>query len=263
MRARPSVSARWAAANRARLERTRPSTPGGDVAAERALGQSVRGFMAWPVGRMAPLVERTRFVDHEVATALGRGLDQVVLLGAGYDGRALRFGGGPVRWFEADLPQTLADKRRRLDDLGVATDTVHYLDLDLRSDDVGIALAAAGHDEGRPSLFVAERLFATVSLERVATLCETLRTRAAPGSVLAATFSVSPEQGGRGQAARDAFDQLRRAMGQGRPHEFLPGDPQKLFVVTGWRVVRSSSSPQGWLGQGSSLVALAGEPAPD
>ncbi len=109
---------------------------------------------------------------------------------------------------------------------------------------------------------MAEGLFTTSTLENVATICETLRARAAPGSILAATFSVSPEHGARGQPARDAFDQLRRAIGQ-RPHEFLPGDPQKLFVVTGWRVVRTSSTPPGWLGQGSSLVALAGEPAPD
>ena len=132
----------------------------------------------------------------------------------------------------------------------------------MRTDDVGAALASAGHDEGRPSLFVAEHLFATLTLETVAALCDCVRARAAPGSVLAATFSVSPEHGGRGQAAREAFDQLRRAVGQGRHHEFLPGDPQKLFVVTGWRVIRTSSSPPGWLGQGSSLVALAGEPAP-
>jgi methyltransferase (TIGR00027 family) len=259
---RPSLSARWAAATRARLERTRPSTPAGDVAAERALEQSVRGPVALPTGRTAALAVRTRFIDHEVADALGRGLDQVVLLGAGYDGRALRFGGGATRWFEVDLPEILADKRRRLDALGVAADNaVRYLGLDLRTDDVGTALASAGHDEGRPSLFVAESIFTTLTLESVAALCDALRTRAAPESVLAATFSVSPQPGGRRQSAREAFDPVRRALGQGRPNEFLPGDPQKLFVVTGWRVVRTSSSPPGWLGQGSSLVALAGEPA--
>ena len=166
----------------------------------------------------------------------------MVLLGAGYDGRALRFGGGPARWFEVDLPEILADKRRRLDSLGVPTGTVRSLGLDVRTDDVGTALASAGHDAGQPSLFVAESLFATLTLESVAALCEALRARAAPGSVLAATFSVSPEHSGRGHAAREAFDQLRRVVGQGRPNEFLPGDPQKLFVVTG---LRASSAPRG------------------
>ncbi len=260
MRARPSLSARWAAAGRGRLEGTRPSTPAGDVAAERALEQSVRGPVALPAGRSAT-AERTRFVDREVADALGRGVDQVVLLGAGYDGRALRFGGGSTRWFEVDLPATLADKRRRLDDLGGPAANVRAVSLDLGRDELGPALASAGHDEDRPSLFVAESLFATLPLQSVAVLCEALRERAAPGSILAATFWVSPEHGGRGQAVHEALGQLRRIVGRGRPSEFLPGDPQKLFVVTGWSVVRTSSSPPVWLGQGSSLVALAGQPA--
>ena len=76
-------------------------------------------MFALPVGRPTGIAERTRVVDAEVARAIGRGTAQVVLLGAGYDGRALRFGGGAVRWFEVDLAATLADKRRRLDALGI------------------------------------------------------------------------------------------------------------------------------------------------
>ena len=183
------------------------------MAAERALEQSVRGPVALPAGRTAAMAERTRFVDHEVADALGRGVDQVVLLGAGYDGRALRFGGGPARWFEVDLPETLADKRRRLDSLGVAASgNVRFLGLDVRRDDVGAALASAGHDEDRPSLFVAEGLFDGLTLESVATLCQALRARAAPGSVLAATFQVSPEHRG----ARPGRPRGVRAVAPGR-----------------------------------------------
>ncbi len=163
-------------------------------------------------------------------------------------------------WFEVDLPQILADKRRRLDTLGVTSANVRYLGLDLARDDVGAALASAGHDDTRPTLFVAEGVFDSLTLETVAALCGALRSRAAGGSVLAATFRVSPEHGTRGQAVRETFGQLRRAVGQERPSEFFPGDPQKLFVVTGWRVIRTTSSSSSWLGQGSSLVALAGEP---
>lgn len=38
--------------------------------------------------------------------------------GGGYDGRALRFGGGATRWFEIDHSATQADKRKRLDLVG-------------------------------------------------------------------------------------------------------------------------------------------------
>ncbi len=71
------------------------------------------------------MAERTRFVDNEVAGALGRGVDQVVLVGAGYDGRPLRFAGETTTWFEVDRPATQADKQRRLAALGLVPRGVH------------------------------------------------------------------------------------------------------------------------------------------
>ena len=120
---------------------------------ERRLYRAVGGTLAVPIGRPAGLEERTRVIDAEVARALGHGTGQVVLLGAGYDGRALRFGGGTVRWFEVDLPSTQADKRARLGALGIEPAGVTYVGVDLRRDDVGRALDAAGHDArgARPS----------------------------------------------------------------------------------------------------------------
>ena len=152
---RPSLQARWVAAQRLRLERTRPSTPGGDVEAERRLYRAVAGGVSVPVGRSSALAQRTQVIDAEVARALGRGTAQVVLLGAGDDGRALRFGGGAVRWFEVDRPAAQADKRRRLHALDIATTGTTYVGLDLLADDLGAALAG-----GRP------RCRRTVALRR-------------------------------------------------------------------------------------------------
>ena len=105
--------------------------------------------MALPVGDPTGVLERTRVVDAEVARAIGRGTTQVVLLGAGYDGRSLRFGGAPVRWFEVDRPATQTDKRRRLDALGIRTSGISYVALDVMTGDLGAALDAAGHDRDR------------------------------------------------------------------------------------------------------------------
>ena len=55
----PSVTARWVAAQRARLAGTRPSTPGGEPEAELALDRDVRGFVAVPLGPRNRLDERT------------------------------------------------------------------------------------------------------------------------------------------------------------------------------------------------------------
>ena len=248
------------------MERRRPSTPAGDVAGEHALYRDVRGIVALPLGRPTTMAQRTAFVDNEVARAIGHGVDQIVLLGAGYDGRALRFGGGATHWYEVDDPRTEDDKRRRLASLGVEPSSVTSIGVDLMAAhepaDLGEALAAAAHDPDRPSLFVCEDLFASLSLEAIASLCTTLRARALEGSALVATVLVVPEAGSRGQALRRAVDLLRRVSGEARRSELYPGDAQKLMVVTGWRVARSQVSTAGRVAQGSHLLALGAQPDP-
>jgi methyltransferase (TIGR00027 family) len=260
----PSVMARREAAQRARLARARSSTPSGDMAGEQALARSAGGIFSVPLGQSAGMAQRTAFIDNEVAGALGRGVSQVVLLGVGYDGRALRFGGGATRWFEVDLPATLDDKQRRLAALGVATEHVTFVPIDLMSADLAAALEDAGHDVAAPSLFVGEGLFAYLSLEAVAALCRTVRQRSPAGSVLVATYPVRPaEAERRGQARRGVMGQVFRLMGEPLRSEYFPGDPEKLMVVTGWRPVRMQSSPDGWLGPGGHLLVLAAEALPE
>ncbi|HVB92291.1 MAG TPA: SAM-dependent methyltransferase [Acidimicrobiales bacterium] len=258
---RPSLTARWIAAQRARLAGTRSSTPGGDTEGERRLYQTMgRGFV---LPGLAPtgLAERTRFIDEEVARAIGRGVEQIVLIGAGYDGRALRFGGGPTRWIEVDFPSTQADKHRRLSALGISPSGVTYAGVDLMTGDLESALTEAGHDPARPSLFVCEGLLASLSLEVGAALCETLRARSAPASVLAVNFRVIPAAGARGRALRRLVDGVLSLIGETRRTEFLPGDPEKLMVVTGWHIIRSTRSAPGKVDQGAHLLVVACEPS--
>ncbi len=256
----PTLHSRWVAAQRLRLERTRPSTPGGDLQAERRLYRAVAAGVRVPDGGASALAQRTQVIDAEVARALGRGTTQVVLLGAGDDGRALRFGGGGVRWFEVDRPAVQADKRRRLLALDVAATETTYVALDLAADDLGSALEAAGHDAGVPSLFVAEAIFAALTLEAAAAVCSALRARARPGSALVATFPISPEGGELTRALRAAGGLVRQATGERPRHEFRPGDPQKLLVVTGWRVTHSESSPERRLDPGAHQLVVVCEP---
>jgi methyltransferase (TIGR00027 family) len=259
----PSLQARWVAAQRLRLERTRPSTPGGDVEAERRFYRAIAGGVRVPVGSASALAQRTQVIDAEVARALGRGTAQVVLLGAGDDGRALRFGGGAVRWFEVDRPAAQTAKRRRLQELHVATTDTVYLGLDLLADDLAAALPAAGHDAGAPSLFAAEGLFDALTLEAAAAVCAAVRAAAAPGSALVATFSISPEGSELTRALRSVTGLVRRATDEPRRNEFRPGDPQKLLVVTGWRVTHIESSAERRLDPGGHMLLAVSEPDPE
>jgi methyltransferase (TIGR00027 family) len=246
------------------LERTRPSTPGGDVEAERRLYRDIAGSMTAAGGRAAALAQRTQVIDAEVARSLGRGTSQVVLLGPGDDGRALRFGGGSTRWFEVDRPQVQADKRNRLTALGIATAATTYVGLDLLhdGDDLGAALDAAGHDADAPTLFIAETVFDSLTLEPTASICGALRQRAAPSSVLVATFSVAPEGSKTAQALRSATGLLRQIADEPRRSDLRPGDPEKLMVVTGWRVTHAESSAEGRLVPGAHMLILVCEPGP-
>lgn len=84
---------------------------------------------------------------------------QVVLLGAGYDGRALRFSDLALSWIEIDHPATQADKLQRLGRLGANTSHISFVSLDLMSGDLDAELAKAGHDSSQPSLWICEGLF--------------------------------------------------------------------------------------------------------
>lgn len=96
MRDGPSVTARAVALARARLER--PQTPEGNPAAEDRLSASLPRPMWWPlfggVWRRR-IAARTPFFDDVMLAAIHAGITQVVILGAGYDGRAL-FGAGQL-----------------------------------------------------------------------------------------------------------------------------------------------------------------------
>jgi len=220
--------------------------------------------MSVPVGRAAALAQRTQVIDAEVARSLGRGTRQVVLLAPGDDGRALRFGGGATRWFEVDRPRTQADKRNRLGALGIVTAATTYVGLDLLhdGDDLDGALEAAGHDADAPSLFIAETALDTVTLEAKAWICRALRERATADSVLVAGLTVAPEGSAPARALRSATGLLRQIADEPRRSDLRPGDPEKLMVVTGWRVTHSESSVGRRLDPGARMVILVCEPGP-
>ena len=63
-------------------------------------------------GARGTVVVRTRYIDDLLGAALRRGVDQVVILGAGFDCRAYRIQGiERSRVFEVDHPMTQAKKK--------------------------------------------------------------------------------------------------------------------------------------------------------
>jgi methyltransferase (TIGR00027 family) len=86
---------------------------------------------------------RTAFFDEQLLRACATGNHQVVIVGAGYDGRSLRFRQPNIAFFELDHPATQADKLARLNDPGVDASDVRFVPLDIGCDSPVEALASS------------------------------------------------------------------------------------------------------------------------
>ena len=174
-----SITAQRVAAQRLTFERE--SAPYGDPDGDEVLARDVAADVSTARSDMVTyLAARTSFFDRVVVRALDGGMRQVVIAGAGYDGRALRYAKPAVRWFEVDHPDTQRDKRERLDRLGIDTAHITFVSVDFTTDDVATAVAATGHDASVPALILCEGV--AVYLERAVleTLLRGLRAIAAP-----------------------------------------------------------------------------------
>src|ERR1700733_14589088 len=113
---RPSVTARRVAACRLGFDRLAAGF--GDPSADQRLAADVAAAAGpekvEPGERMVRYLRaRTSFFDRVVLNAIERSVTQLLVVGAGYDGRSLRYAEAGVSWFEVDHPDTQADKLTR------------------------------------------------------------------------------------------------------------------------------------------------------
>lgn len=175
---RASETARRVAAQRLTFARA----PGlGSAEADEALHRDVAAGLEWePTPMTRYLAARTAFFDRVVVGWTG---EQVVALGAGYDGRSLRYSG--VRWWELDHPATQGDKLARLARLGIRSAATY-----VAADFTGDELTLPGHDTASSTLFLCEGVIAY--LDDPGRLLAWASSQAAPGSQLAVEVPVTP-----------------------------------------------------------------------
>jgi methyltransferase (TIGR00027 family) len=246
-----SHTARSVAAHR--LEYERVAADYGDPAADQALTADVADGQQPNPGRMHEhLRARTAFFDRLVVNALGRGVRQVVIGGAGYDGRALRYAKPGVTWFELDHPATQADKVARVTRLGLERGQVRFIAADFTANPIAEPLLAAGLDPARPTLFLLEGV--AVYLERpvLERVLAAFRQVAADGSELAmsgSTGTATPQQ-------RARFQQRVADLGEPIRSQFTPDQARDLLAAVGWQ---PTEGPERQLAAGL-LLARPGDP---
>ena len=260
----PSQTARRVAAHR--LDFTRVPADYGDPAADQALAVDVAAGRQAPASRMHDyLAARTAFFDRTVTGALGRGVTQVVVGAAGYDGRAFRYAKPGVRWFEVDHPATQRDKLERLERLGLDASHVRFVEADFTRDPVAGRLRAAGLDPDAPSLFLLEGVAVYLEPAVLEDVLRQFRQVAAPGSSLAISMSLSRP---RGDTARARFQATVAALGEPARSTFEPAEAEALLARTGWPLAAGASDGQPTaaghdrLRAAGLLLASVGPPAP-
>jgi methyltransferase (TIGR00027 family) len=241
-----SQTARRVAAHR--LEYERVAAGYGDPAADRSLTADVANGEQPIQGRMHEYLRaRTAFFDAAVVNALERGVRQVVIGGAGYDGRALRYAKPGVTWFELDHPSTQADKVERVARLGLERPQVRFVAADFSADPIAEPLLAAGLDPARPTLFLLEGV--AVYLERavVERVLSAFRQVAGDGSELAmsvSTGTATPQE-------RARFQQRVAEMGEPTRSQFTHEQARDLLAAVGWQ---PSQAPERQLNAGLLLA---------
>jgi methyltransferase (TIGR00027 family) len=167
---------------------------------ERAFREGKRGLAPDSARVMADLMAlRTTAIDTAVRDAIAGGATQLVILGAGYDGRAWRLSElSGVRVFEVDHPATQGQKRARVAELPPAVGTVHFVSIDFEREALGTVLDRAGHDPSSPTCWIWEGVVMYLTREAMHSTLASVADRSAHGS----TLIVSYHSGRRGFFAR-------------------------------------------------------------
>ena len=132
-------------------------------------------------------IARTKHIDTVLAQAIDDGMQQLVILGAGYDSRPYRFARElqRVNVFEVDQPGTQARKQRLLTKaLGELPDHVVFVAMDFNTERLKVRLPESGYDAGRKTLFIWEGVCMYITPEAAHETLSFIAQHSCPGSGL-------------------------------------------------------------------------------
>src|SRR5689334_1847716 len=138
---------------------------------------------------------RTAAIDGAIRDAVAAGAKQLVILGAGYDGRAWRM---PeltgMHVFEVDHPATQGDKRAHLVELPEAAGIVRFVPIDFERESLAAVLDQAGHNRSLPTCWVWEGVVMYLTRDVVRSTAADIARRSAPGSTVIVNYHTAHRQ---------------------------------------------------------------------
>jgi len=202
---------------------------------------TVPGLRVWVVYMQV----RTRVLDDAVRAFVAGGGRQVVLLGAGFDCRALRLPElASATVFEVDHPATQRHKRATLERLGV-TSPARYVTWNFETrplDELPSALAAAGHDRSQPTLTIWEGVTMYLSEPAIEASLRAISAYSAPGSQLAMTYFARSRLRRPSLATRVVQEMVAR-LGEPWTWGWVPDELPAYLAERGWELVDDVATP--------------------
>jgi methyltransferase (TIGR00027 family) len=176
---------------------------------------------------------RTFHLDAVLREELQRGIEQVVLLGAGYDSRPYRMADelAGVSVFEVDHPTTAAHKRERVRQvLGALPEHVTYVEVDFTRDDLVARLEAHGYDRTRPTLLIWSGVTPYIPEDAVRDVLRFVGGHTSPGTSIVFDYCFREVIDG-DESYYGARELLRRVRHMGEPLVFgIPRGETASFV---------------------------------
>jgi methyltransferase (TIGR00027 family) len=174
----------------------------------------------WAPGGQEFLTARARLVDDLAVKLAVEGLDQIVILGAGFDTMALRIRDAlrGTTVFEVDHPATQITKREVMDRIG-APENLRFAAVDFEKDDFVRKLREAGFDPVRRSFVAWVGVSYYLTGKAVANTLEQIAGLGGAGTKLVWDYLLAEVINGT-TTNRDALDKARRAAKLGEPWLF-------------------------------------------
>lgn len=136
-------------------------------------------------GVMGYLVARERAIDDCLRQMVDEGIDQLVILGAGFDARAYRFARrlAGVRVFEVDHPTTQAEKKHKVQKfIDEVTVDVEFVPVDFDSQSLGDEMKRHGYDPSLRTFFVWQGVMMYLAPDAIDATLAFVRQQSGPGS---------------------------------------------------------------------------------
>ena len=210
-------------------------------------------------GARAAGIARTKWIDDEVAAALER-TTQLVLLGAGFDTRAYRLpGSSRAIVFELDRAETSLVKQTALKKaLGSLPAQVRFVTIDFNRQSVSEVLAASGFDSAKEACFVWEGVTNYLTAEAVDSTLREIRRIASEGALLF-TY-VDREVLDHPERFYGAVKLMARLESYGEPWTFGldPAEVGEYLAARGFRLTKDVSVAEVWRTVGRSVEETRG-----